>query len=163
MRMTNESWDTFDIFKSVPWLNYKITHSKVCHDSFMSHDSWEWRMSHGTLWTHSKVCHDSFIRWQIQKCGMTHLWVMTHENEIWHTYEWVMTHIWKSHVTYMNESCHTYKWVMSHIWMSHVTHPTLGCRTSNIHVNDSGHMCDMTHWYVRHDSLIHVTRLIHMR
>ena len=22
----------------------------------------------------------------------------------------------------MNESCHTYQWVMSHIWMSHVTH-----------------------------------------
>jgi len=22
----------------------------------------------------------------------------------------------------MNESCHTYEWVMSHIWMSHVTH-----------------------------------------
>ena len=26
------------------------------------------------------------------------------------------------HVTHMNESCHTYEWVMSHIWMSHVTH-----------------------------------------
>ena len=27
-----------------------------------------------------------------------------------------------SHVTGMNESCHTYEWVMLHIWMSHVTH-----------------------------------------
>jgi len=26
-----------------------------------------------------------------------------------------------SHVTHTNESCHTYEWVMSHIWMSHVT------------------------------------------
>ena len=31
-----------------------------------------------------------------------------------HTYEWVMSHIWMSHVTHMNESCH--------IWMSHLTH-----------------------------------------
>jgi len=47
--------------------------------------------------------------------------------QIWIAYEWVMSHIWKSHVTrmnghvtQMNESCHTYEWVMSHIWMSHV-------------------------------------------
>jgi len=31
-----------------------------------------------------------------------------------HVYEWVMSHIWMSHVTHMNESCHTYEWVMSH-------------------------------------------------
>ena len=43
-------------------------------------------------------------------------------NELCHTYEWVMSHIWMSHVSHMNESCHTYEWVMSHIWMSHVTH-----------------------------------------
>ena len=30
-------------------------------------------------------------------------------------YEWVMSHIWMSHVTHMNESCHTCEWVMSHI------------------------------------------------
>ena len=53
-------------------------------------------------------------------------------NELYHTYEWVMSHIWMSHITHMNvschnkqelnESCHTYDWVMSHTWMSHVTH-----------------------------------------
>jgi len=37
-------------------------------------------------------------------------------------HEWVMAHIWKSHVTRMIESCHTYEWVTSHIRMSHVTH-----------------------------------------
>ena len=36
------------------------------------------------------------------------------------TYEWVMSHVWMSHVSYMNESCLTYEWVMSHIWVSHV-------------------------------------------
>jgi len=29
-----------------------------------------------------------------------------------------MSRVW----TRMNESCHTYDWVMSHIWTSHVTH-----------------------------------------
>jgi len=77
----------------------------------------------------------------------------THMNESCHTYEWVMSHIWMSHVTYewgmpartstpalssqssstshvthMNESCHTCEWVMSHIWMSHVTHMNEACR-----------------------------------
>ena len=28
-------------------------------------------------------------------------------NESCHTYEWVMSHMWMSHVTLMNESCHT--------------------------------------------------------
>ena len=41
---------------------------------------------------------------------------------LWWTHEWVMSHIWRSHVTHMNESCHTYEWVMSHMWRSHVTH-----------------------------------------
>jgi len=35
-------------------------------------------------------------------------------NESRHTYEWVMPHIWMSHVTYMNESCRACKSVMSH-------------------------------------------------
>jgi len=46
----------------------------------------------------------------------------TRMDESWHTYGWVMTHIWMSHGTHMNESWHTYEWVMAHIWMSHGTH-----------------------------------------
>jgi len=68
-----------------------------------------------------------------------------------HTYEWVMSHIWMSHVTHMNESCHAYERVMphirtshgiciieschtyqqsmAHIWMSHVTHINESCHT----------------------------------
>jgi len=30
----------------------------------------------------------------------------------------------------INESCHTYEWVMSHIWMSHVTHMDESCLIS---------------------------------
>ena len=43
------------------------------------------------------------------------------------TYEWVMSHIWMSHVTHMNELCHTYGWVMSHIWMRHITRMNESC------------------------------------
>ena len=43
-------------------------------------------------------------------------------NELCHSYERMMPHIWMSYVTHMNESCRTYDWVMSHIWTSHVTH-----------------------------------------
>ena len=29
---------------------------------------------------------------------------------------------WMSHVTHVQKSCHTYNWVISHIWVSHVIH-----------------------------------------
>jgi len=37
-------------------------------------------------------------------------------NASWHTYKWVMSHIWMCHVTRMNEPCHTYEWVMLPIY-----------------------------------------------
>jgi len=45
-----------------------------------------------------------------------------------------------SHVSHMNESCHTYEWVMSHIWMSHVSHsiPHIWMRHAS-HMNESRH------------------------
>jgi len=90
-------------------------------------------------------------------------------NESCHTYEWVISHIWMSHVTHMNESCHTYKWVMSHIWMSHVTHMNESCHTyewvmSHIwmihvtHMNESCHTYDYT-LELRAIVLLHVSRM----
>jgi len=64
-------------------------------------------------------------------------------NESCHTYEWVMSHIWMSHVTHMNESCHTYEWVMSHIWMMHVTY-----------IEKSGHKRVMSQIFLCRDSFI---------
>ena len=75
---------------------------------------------------------------------MSLIWMshVTHMNESWHTYEWVMSHIWTSHVT--NSACglnhsivvvtplhshHTYERVMSHIWTFHVTHMNESCHT----------------------------------
>ena len=36
-------------------------------------------------------------------------------NQSCHTYEWIMSHIWMSHVPHVNDSCHTYEWVVSHM------------------------------------------------
>ena len=71
----------------------------------------------------------------------------------WHvctlyTYEWVMSHIWMSHVTHMNESCHTHmneschtcEWVMSHIWMSHALTSSIRTHTrTHTHVHTHTH------------------------
>jgi len=70
-------------------------------------------------------------------------------NELYQTYEWVVSHIWMRYVAHMNEahlahegvmwhmveSCHTFEWFISHTWMSHSTHMhearhTYGCRCS---------------------------------
>ena len=54
--------------------------------------------------------------------------VLSHLRESCHTYTWVMSYIWMSHVAHTNESCHTYKWVMSHTCMSLVTRTNESCR-----------------------------------
>jgi len=64
-------------------------------------------------------------------------------NESCHKYAWVMSHIWRSHVTYTNESCHAYEGVMSHIRMSHVTHMNESCHTYK--------------WVISHIRMSHVT------
>ena len=67
-------------------------------------------------------------------------------NEACHTYEWVMSHIWMSHVTHMNESFHTDECVMSLCDMntSCHTHVNESCHTHvnglcPTHVNESCH------------------------
>ena len=78
---------------------------------------------------------------------MAHIWMshVTHMEESCHTYGWVMSHIWMSHVTHMEESCHTYGWVMSHIWMSYVTHMDESCHTYG--------------WVMSHMWMSHVTHM----
>ena len=76
----------------------------------------------------------------------------------------------------MNESCHTYEWVMSHIWMSHVTHTNKSCHTCQPNNRNESMERDVpdqwspkrhqhlehVHSYMYHDSLICVTWLIHV-
>ena len=84
-------------------------------------------------------------------------------NESCHTCEWVMSHIWLSHVIHMNESCYTCEWVTSHMSMSHVTHVNESCRICEwviskmwmshvTHVNKSCRICErvMSHMWTSH-------------
>ena len=72
-----------------------------------------------------------------------------------HTYEWVMSHVWMSHVTHMNKSCRTCEWVSTPVWMSHVTH-----------MNGSCHTCEwvLPHAWISPDAHMNelVTRMSHV-
>jgi len=91
------------------------------------------------------------------------------------TYEWVMSHIWMSHVTHMNESCHTYEWVMSHTWMGHVPHMNESCPTwpcwermenhlhDRCHYRNASHMNESCHTYAWDTTQIWMSHVTHMR
>ena len=49
-------------------------------------------------------------------------------NESYHTCEWVMPHIWMSHITHVNESCHTFECVVSRMIVT--SHADRGCYTT---------------------------------
>jgi len=55
---------------------------------------------------------------------MLHVWIGhgAPMNESCRVCEWVMSHIWMSHVAYMEKA-------MSHMWMRHVAHMNQSCRT----------------------------------
>jgi len=78
--------------------------------------TYEWVKAKQSIWRHmdfffrKKVCLEN-IRWRHAiSCPWHHS-----------THEWVMLHVWTSHVTRMDESCHTYECVVSHVWISHIT------------------------------------------
>jgi len=88
IRMINDS------LRRAAWLipTSDTTHSQVCIDSFkrdMTH-------SHETWLIHMR--HDSFLQVTrlTQKCAKTHSC---------HSQEWVMAHVWVSHVAPLRESC----------------------------------------------------------
>ena len=66
-------------------------------------------------------------------------------NESCHTYAWVMSHTWMSHVTHMHESCHAYECDVSHTWMSHVTHINATCHTYK--------------WVMSHIEMLHISHI----
>ena len=143
-----------------PLCIYKWGHVTHEHDSC---HTWEWHVRHDSLlcvtWlihkstmTHSyHMCVTfSCVTWLIVMCDMTHSWVHRttafHEemNESCHTWGWVVSHVWMSHVTYLNESCHILEWVMSQMRTSHVTRVNVSCHTCE---------CVMSH--MRMSSVMH--------
>jgi len=62
-----------------------------------------------------------------------------------------------AHTTEINESWHTYEWVMAHMWLSHITHMNTCEWVTSLHIVIwLIHMCAMTHSHVCHDSLTSV-------
>jgi len=126
-------------------------HGSLISDSIVSVTSCVWHV----LCNSAAFFHDSFT------------W---HMNESCHTYEWVMSHIWMSHdsflkkketvqgtlwnisvshVTHINESCCTCEWVRSRIWTSHVTYTNEFCHESK----------DTYEWVMSHIWTSHVTHM----
>jgi len=101
--------------------------TRVWHDSFTCvtpSSIWVTRLILECELTHSCVWHDSFIcvtcliyMGDTSPLGvsMSHTWTRTPTWDMpCHVYEWVMSHIWMSHVTHMNESCHTHEPALQH-------------------------------------------------
>ena len=113
---------TYEWVMSHVWMSHVTYMNESCHiyEWVMSH---VWMRIHTGRQTHEEVLYRTFAKepykrdYILQKrpanSYRTPEWVMF-------IYEWVMSHIWMSHVTHMNASCHTYECVMSHIWMCHV-------------------------------------------
>jgi len=66
-----------------------------------------------------------------------------HVNESRPIHEWIMSHIWMSHVP-------KYEWVMSHIWMTHVPH-----------TNESWHMWVTESWHTYEWVMSNMNELCH--
>jgi len=56
----------------------------------------------------------------MDKSRHTYGWVMSHTWMSHVMHEWVMPHIWMRDFTHMNEYTLMIEWVTSHVWMSHV-------------------------------------------
>ena len=109
------------------------------HSPDMAQHSHVWVMPHVDESRHSAMARDFVFGTQMNhvpyECFISRInesflmWISHGTHQSCLTYEWVMSHIWMSHVPHMNESCLTYEWVMSHIWMSHVSHMNESCLT----------------------------------
>jgi len=120
--------------------------------------------SHVSFWTirHFTHIHDSFAR---------------HVNESYHTYECVMSHLWRRQVTHikndmskmsgqggggnqvLQKSHGTHECVMSHIWISHSTHIKgvwTKWRRQSSAIKESRHAYG---WVMSHVWMSHVTHI----
>jgi len=119
---------------------------------------------------HELITHESRYMSRTHHTWVAYVTFDVIQNESCHTYEWVMSHIWMSHVTQVNESCHTCEWVMSHIWMSHVTHMNESCHiwkegTSPLNVREWGmsHMHESCYVAVRANVCLEIHEMYHVK
>jgi len=109
--------------------------------------------------TRSIVWHDFFVgvTWLLQTSDMTfsltpsRVWRYFFTSVTWHALH--VTHVKES----IKKSCHSYEGVMSHLRRSHVTHLIESCDTQKCMTSARLSTCDMTHSRARHDSFMCVS------
>jgi len=98
---------------------------------------------------------------------VSHVWMshVTHTIESCHTYEravslmkWVMWRVYSSNVTHMHESRYTYEWGMSHMWMSRVNHTIESCHTCEWVTRP---ICEWVTWHLWTSHVIHIVEFFH--
>jgi len=99
---------------------------------------------------------------------------VTHRKQSCHIHNRVTHYIRICHITYLNEACRTYEWDLSHVWRSHATHANKLCHICSISELladiESRELAALVYQgdlsqqvtYLLHDSFICVTWLIHM-
>jgi len=98
-------------------------------------------MSHVTHTHDAGHSYKSYNEWiYIFSCLMCFMWRSRHfltrvcdTNESYHTYEWVISHIWMSHITHMND-----EWITSHIRRRQVeweTRRQVECKMNHTYVD----------------------------
>ena len=105
-------WDVTHSYmghKNSPWYECVTWLIHVCV-TWLIHMCVTWLIRKVCDMTHSYMCHRKLFvvecaTWLIHVCDMTH-------SCLWHD---SVLHIWMSHVTHVNESWRTYEWVMAHI------------------------------------------------
>jgi len=159
----------YDSFVRVTWLIYGTWRVHMCnvirwylwYDAFIC-VTWRIHMCGATRW---HMWHDVFIRgmWCIHMCGVTR-WYVWHDAFTCVMWRIPVCGVTRWHLgigTYRNTyldthmSIHRYIYVDTHSTPEYVRHDSFICETWLIH------MCDMNYLYVWHDSFICVTWLIH--
>jgi len=148
---------------------FAMTHSYVCHDSFVRQPSAGWRKPIGCLSCRSISAKKPLIiglfcgKWPVNirhpmtlrqhstmSCG-----IASRRCVIWLIHTCDTTHSYVSHDSFIRVTRLIHTCVMTHSYVWH---------DSFVRVSSLMYTCDPPHSYVRHDSfvLVHVTRLIRM-
>ena len=82
--------------------------------------------------------------------------VRSANDEPYHTYEWVMSHVRMSHVTHTNESSSTFEWVMSNLRTSHVSCLTYKHTHPGVVVICKELVGGRQYWVISHTQMSHI-------
>ena len=147
-----------------------MSHIQMCHVTRLneSRHTYEWVFSH--IWgdVHSTRINPTVMSPVNESRDTLYAWVKAHSvymshgmNESRDTYEWgcltcewVVTHIWVSHVTHMTESNYTHVWDMSHAWSDVYSGWLDATAVSHVNYSLNTHERVMAHIWMNHGTHI---------